>query len=234
MVFESGSPLLAFLQHYDPSGNTGQASSNISLDVCNCGEHYQFLASVSYSMVQWESTGSYLGIARPELKRLEKDNNSTSEQAFRMLHRWVTKGEPALVTKLMSALEHCSLRVHISNNEDAELCSLLAEIGHLRVTEQFLRKVAQKILSVWRFVGRFLGLSHSQLEAVWYSRGEELSSYQMLKEWMEKSDQATVNYKSLTRALFLMHHLDSSSVCDAWSYTRRHLTNLFANGVQTK
>ena len=152
-----------------------------------------------------------------------------------MLHRWVTKGEPALVTKLLLALEQFSFRVRISNNEDIELTSLLAEFGHLPVTNHFLWNISQSIPSAWRFIGRFLGLSHTQLERVWHdNRGEPSSeiSYQMLLKWTRESDQACVNYKCLVKAIFLVHHLDSSSVCDAWSYTRRYLEQFRTGGHQ--
>ena len=228
MVFECGSSdsLLTLLQHYSYSG---QAPGDITLDVDKYVEHYQFLAYVCYNMVQWEKIGSYLGIEQSKLKRFEKGNEGTSEQAFQMLHYWATREEPALVTTLLSALERCSLRVNISNNGDAEMACLLVLFGHLHVTDEFLLKISLKIPSAWRFIGRFLGLSRPQLDTVEYmhrDRPQSEISYQMLLKWMKESDQATVNYKCLARALFLMYQLDSSSVCDAWSYTRRHLTNL--------
>ena len=234
VVFKRGSPLLTLLQQYSLSGGTGQ--SDITLDVCKHDEHRQFLASVCYHMVEWREIGVHLDIRDPVLRTYEHDYGETAEKAFRMLHHWATYITPARLATLLSALKNSRLRIHISNNEDIELACLLAVVGHLPVTDEFVLNISQSIPSAWRFIGRFLGLTHAQLEAVWYDNRhkEKVSeiSLQMLLKWRRESNPALMNYKCFARALFIMHHLDSSSVCDAWLYTRRHLLILYNTALQ--
>ena len=226
-VFDEKSELLPLLTSYHQCDHT-EPHSTFKLNIAN-SEHHQFLAYLSSRVAsKWRDIGRYLGVGQEKLGEIDQDYKNCSEKSFQMMTTWATSSSSTL-SSLLTAVENCNFTISINNSVDNNLDSVLAKVGHVCVNETFLTTtLSSKGLKKWRFIGSFLGLTNEELEQVNYDyskAGLEEVTVQMFLKWTQKSTPFN-NYKTLARAFFLQHQLDSTSVCAAWSELETRLTEL--------
>lgn len=206
-----------------------EANPPYKLNIENC-EHHQFLAYLSHRVAsKWTDIGHYLGVGQEKLGEINQDYDICSEKSFQMMTTWATRSSGTLLSSLLTAVENYNFTISINNSVDNSLDTVLANVGHVCVDETFLvTTLCSNGLTKWRFIGRFLGLTNGEIEQVNYDynkAGLKEVTVQMFLKWTQKSTPFN-NYKTLARAFFLQHQLDSTSVCAAWSLLKTHLTVL--------
>ena len=199
-------------------------------------DHRRFIADISFQLTKtdFQQLSRVLGIKQPEVDRIV-DNCGTDlpERIYQVLLSWMSRNYPNSNIKILLAVLQ-KLRIsgiELSSWSAESNCSMIyCHISRNSIQcKEFIRAIALEIKQRWKFIGRFIGVSESDVSTVIQegfleNRVWEMS-FQMLLKWQQqKAEEAT--YETLLKAIYRVFEHDPSSVCSAWRYCSKHMNTL--------
>lgn len=208
----------------------GLPASNLRLDP-EKADHIKFLSDISFQLT-YEDLNRLPSLLDVPVSKMDQINaaatNNLVEQAYQMLLFYVASQYPDC-SGFISILK----RVGISEVELVSKGKIQFDIDSgvdmLVITDAaFVRSVAQKIATTWKYVARFLGLSDVTLDNIQHGADPPTlceQAFQMVYSWQrEKGNKAT--YGALLRALHRVWEHEPSKICGAFTYSMQHVHNL--------
>ncbi len=181
-MYEKNSPIIEAI--------CGRGSHGLELTLDNY-ECCLLLCEISFHLPNWAQLASLLGFHQQDIDGLRHtfQGKYAFEAAYNMLALW-TKKEPTVRTfsMLVGVLHQCNLELKEGTwkvNIDTSSCHF--GVFH----EHKLEDISHKIVLLWKFVGRLVGMKDTVIDGVELDHKTmkvREQAYQMLREWKRTSD----------------------------------------------
>ncbi len=196
-------------------------------------DHIKLLADLSFQLTSSDLRGlsDHLGINGPQLDRITMAApKDLVEQIFQVLLYWVASQQypsTASYDGLLTVLQTLGISgVDVVSHGKQVLAIDPRLDGHV-IDDNVVLTVGMKLGPIWKFVGRFLGLSDTAIDQTEQAelhdnRGQP---FQMLHRWKrEGGNEAT--YGALLRAVHRVFEHEPRKICGAHTFISEHLHNL--------
>ena len=188
-----------------------------------------FIAELSFCiMSMWVAVAKHLTLYDYVIKNLEKSHTCQEEAAFQMMLTWLGRSTVPCVTlqHLMDAINAADVEIHVqklTQNVHRQKEKHFHQLSRATVAE-----ISKRIASQWKFVGRLLGMTESDISLAASQGGAGVEGHYKLMEqtvamldFWGKNNGHEATLLKLKNAIHAVHQHSGHQLTDAIDFLSR-------------